>query len=1005
MSSKFKRISFGNLNSVMSDKIIYDSNSHELLFVSLIGYTSIIDASLATLSGGITGCYSSAIGSIRTLRSGYEVEVRKQNDSDYVHAIAYAKDVVNQTEEGEEIFATLFCPNQIVVNSMLFDKLTKLSSVPVLMDWIPYIKTEMIVQRQMIPLTIIGVDENDSIEAFRISTTKNKLKGIIQKGLRDGEINIRGINTSSPLLSEIKGLNDYLSCFGELLAEKIQNSFRPKFIPGDDPYDEFTNNVDDSVFSSNIEMYEAQKSVIQAAVNNLKVNDSTFVIGEMGSGKSLIGSCIPYAHHAKRNKGFNAIVLCPAHLTIKWKREIERAVPNSRAYIVSDFHELKALEKKLRNPRKVENSYIIVSKERAKMGYDLKPAAIWSKSKKTFVCPECGQTLYTKEYEGSGRNKTVNYIPFDELSMSKELAVNARCMNDVKVWDEENKVMRFEKCNAKLWEPLNRDEVNSKWIKLGKEGWIMKDHIVPMTEHLMSLEKLGKKDSALFNRLFEQYQRIQDGEAPYVKYKGPKKYPISKYIRRNMKEVFDYALIDEAHQYKGLTEQGQAAADIMQVSKKSILLTGTLLNGYADGLFYLLYRTVPKLMKSEGFGFNNESDFARIYGVYSREARYRMERGMRRNKVGSFKEKRLPGVSPLVFTKFLLNHAVFLSLSDMSDGLPEYEEIPVAVEMDDELRENYYALENEFRNFAAPRRGQSRKIVGPLLQSLTVYPDAPHCADPILDPDTGDVAVTPVRMDKELRNKEVELLNLVRRRLDRGEKVLVYYNSVNKTDVGKTLVDLLNDNNITAFEMKSSVAADEREEWVEKHLDRGMEVMICNPALVETGLDLLDFTSIVFYQIGYNLFTMRQASRRSWRLSQKNAVKVFFMYYQGSIQEQALSLMATKLQASMAIEGKFSEEGLRAMSQNEDMLTQIANNVVEGIKDTVNEDLFKSATFVKASSRVIREHFTTREKLEVRMNEDGIKSLFSKKFDKHNKNVYNKYKSDEKVRNILKLFC
>ena len=66
------------------------------------------------------------------------------------------------------------------------------------------------------------------------------------------------------------------------------------------------------------------------------------------------------------------------------------------------------------------------------------------------------------------------------------------------------------------------------------------------------------------------------------------------------------------------------------------------------------------------------------------------------------------------------------------------------------------------------------------------------------------------------------------------------------------------------------------------------------------------------------------------------------MYYKDTIQAQALSLMATKLQASMAIEGKFSEEGLRAMSNNEDLLTQIANSVVEGIKDTVQVQSFVS---------------------------------------------------------------
>ena len=87
---------------------------------------------------------------------------------------------------------------------------------------------------------------------------------------------------------------------------------------------------------------------------------------------------------------------------------------------------------------------------------------------------------------------------------------------------------------------------------------------------------------------------------------------------------------------------------------------------------------------------------------------------------------------------------------------------------------------------------------------------------------------------------------------------------------------------------------------------------------------------------------MRQASRRSWRLSQTEDIKVYFIYYEETIQAQALSLMATKLQASMAIEGKFSEEGLRAMSNNEDLLTQIANSVVEGIKDTVQIQSFVS---------------------------------------------------------------
>ena len=140
------------------------------------------------------------------------------------------------------------------------------------------------------------------------------MKEIIQNGLRNGIINIEGSNKPSEILPNISGLNDYLSSFGEILAEKIQTSFKPKFVPGEDKYDAFTNYVDDYIFDeANIEIFEAQKSVVQAVVNDLRDNDATFMIAEMGAGKTLMGAAVPYVHHANRNKGYNAVVVCPSH--------------------------------------------------------------------------------------------------------------------------------------------------------------------------------------------------------------------------------------------------------------------------------------------------------------------------------------------------------------------------------------------------------------------------------------------------------------------------------------------------------------------------------------------------------------------------------------------------------------------------------------------------------------------------------------------------------------------
>ena len=85
---------------------------------------------------------------------------------------------------------------------------------------------------------------------------------------------------------------------------------------------------------------------------------------------------------------------------------------------------------------------------------------------------------------------------------------------------------------------------------------------------------------------------------------------------------------------------------------------------------------------------------------------------------------------------------------------------------------------------------------------------------------------------------------------------------------------------------------------------------------METGLDLNAFTTLFFYDTGYKLFTLRQASRRSWRINQTAPrVEVYMLYYAQTMQHKAIKLMANKLAAAGIIEGSFSEEGLAAMSE------------------------------------------------------------------------------------------
>jgi len=108
-----------------------------------------------------------------------------------------------------------------------------------------------------------------------------------------------------------------------------------------------------------------------------------------------------------------------------------------------------------------------------------------------------------------------------------------------------------------------------------------------------------------------------------------------------------------------------------------------------------------------------------------------------------------------------------------------------------------------------------------------------------------------------------------------------------------------------------------------------VQVVISHPKLVETGLDLLDFPTIIFYESGYSLHTLRQASRRSWRIGRRRQVRVKFLCYEGTMQTACLRLMGKKLLVALTMEGKFAGEGLQNIDEDDDMLSAMARELVE----------------------------------------------------------------------------
>lgn len=152
----------------------------------------------------------------------------------------------------------------------------------------------------------------------------------------------------------------------------------------------------------------------------------------------------------------------------------------------------------------------------------------------------------------------------------------------------------------------------------------------------------------------------------------------------------------------------------------------------------------------------------------------------------------------------------------------------------------------------------------------------------------------------------------------------------------------------------------EREDWIAKH-GREFDVMLSHPKLVSTGLDLFskvqgghNYATIVFYETGYNLFDMRQAARRAWRIGQPKDCKVYYLYYRETMQHRTMQLMSRKMAAAQALEGEFSAEGLAAMAGEDNLQMALAKSLAERIDEADMQRSWSKVTSSPKKPRIAR---------------------------------------------------
>lgn len=716
-------------------------------------------------------------------------------------------------------------------------------------------------------------------------------------------------------------LQDFVSEFGDELLGSLNRANPPVYAGQARPHRHIV------VAGLKRQLFAAQADVVHAVAELLidRGERAAIVNGEMGCGKTTVGIATAAVLNAEGYR--RTLVLSPPHLVYKWRREIQETVAGAKVWVLNGPDTLVKLLK-LREQLGVSpqgQEFFVLGRVRMRMGFHWKPVFTQHRTRHGDVgaCPDCGQVITDLDGE-----------PVNPIELEAE-EYRRKCSQ----------------CAAPLWtlirpRRLSASDQSSAVLKALKRiptiGEVTAQKLMQTFGDAFLASMLGDNIHEFINLMDgngelvfsdQQAQRMERAMSSMEFGFGEGGYQPSEFIKRQLPQgTFDLLIADEAHEYKnGGSAQGQAMGVLAAKARKTLLLTGTLMGGYGDDIFYLLFRALPGRMIEDGYRPTQSGSltsaamaFMRDHGVlkdiYS-ESMGTAHKTAKGSKV-SVRTVKAPGFGPKGVLRCVLPFTVFLKLKDIGGNvLPPYDEEFREVAMDDEQANAYCNLSSrlsqELKQALAKR---DTTLLGVVLNVLLAWPDTCFRSETVTHPRTRELLAFVASQFNELEvmPKERELIDICQKEKAEGRKTLVYSVYTGTRDTTSRLKLLLEQEGFKVAVLRASVDASRREDWIVEQLDRGIDVLITNPELVKTGLDLLEFPTIVFMQSGYNVYSLQQAARRSWRIGQKLTVKVIYLGYAATSQMTCLALMARKIMVSQSTSGDVPESGLDVLNQDGD---------------------------------------------------------------------------------------
>lgn len=531
-----------------------------------------------------------------------------------------------------------------------------------------------------------------------------------------------------------KDIGEYLTTFADELDARVVAQYPPLYQPGDPVLPELAR--------LRRKPFPAQTLAIMGVCRRLDQSRSAAVIAECGTGKTLVALASIFVH--SHRKPFTAIFMVPPQLVEKTCRECSLTLPGVRIFIIDG----------LRNGLS-SNGYTGVNEVRFRNGRifreglktslsDLRLAKGYASARQRWQAICGGPSIFVISRERAKLGAHWRHV--------YRVPQSGRFLGNV--------------VNADTGLPVltGEDQLRRGDFRKAKHSEI----VAPQDE-----DKPGKARRPLFSPLWQVDNQKIHRAAPID------------FIGRHLKDFFDYAIADEVHELKGgETAQGNALGTLAACAKHTLILTGTLLGGYADELYHILFRLDARKMLAEGFEYGEAGlrAFTETYGVLEKVTTIEPADNACSEARVTKRVKRRPGASPLLFGRFLMDLGAFVSLEDISDALPSYTEEVIGVEMDPQLKRAYEDLEKDIKDALKEHWGNP-SVLSTGMNALLLYPDRPFRLGDLIgyetNPETNErerfLISRPADLDEAfVYAKERRLLQEIQSELSRGRLCQVF---------------------------------------------------------------------------------------------------------------------------------------------------------------------------------------------------------------------------------------